>query len=114
MNIPNNTTERTWDMRNIINDMAEKFTNGTIRTTAHDENGWEIGMVSMDIDTRIEHVAGGLQYTIKVTWYGAHVETTEFEYYLSGDAIIDHTMIDIDTEDTPPEPEIAWVRSEHR
>lgn len=101
-------------MRNIINDMAEKFTNGTIRTTAHDDNGWEIGMVSMDIDTIIEHVPGGLKYTIKVTWYGETTETTEIEHFLSDDVIIDPSKIDIDTEDTPPEPEISWVQSEHR
>lgn len=101
-------------MRNIIKDMAEKFTNGTIRTTAHDDNGWEIGMVSMDIDTTIEHVAGGLQYTIKVTWYGSHVESTEIEHFISDDVIIDPSKIDIDTEDDPPEPEISWVQSEHR
>lgn len=101
-------------MRNIIKDMAEKFTNGTIRTVAYDDNNSEIGMVSMDIDSRIEHTTGGLRYTIKVTWYGETTETTETEHFISDDFIIDPSKIDIDTEDNPPEPEIAWVQSEHR
>jgi len=44
-------------MRNIINDMAEKFSMGTVRTTAFDPNGWEIGDTDCDIDLTIKHEA---------------------------------------------------------
>jgi len=102
-------------MRNIINDMAEKFSMGTVRTTAFDPNGWEIGDTDCDIDLTIKHEAGLATYVVIATIYVTGVAIQrELEIVVTDDDLIDQSKLEIDTDETPPEAVIDYISSHQR
>ena len=98
------------NLRDKVNDMAERFSVGSLRTTAYNHDDFEVGTFDTDVDAEVEMTdGGGIQITVKVTVWQNSVGVEE-EVVITVPA---HEVIEPHLVGEHDDDQICWIKTKN-